>query len=255
MTEIQSIVLGVVEGLTEFLPVSSTGHLILTSRMLDIADSEFVKSFNIIIQFGAILSVLVLYWREFIEKNHLKKIITASIPTAIIGFGFYQIIKNSLLESSGVVLWALLLGGIFLIIFELSYKGPDVAKEDVGEITYKQAFMIGVFQSLAIIPGVSRSAATIIGGLSLGIPRPTIVKFSFLLAVPVLLGASLLDVTQVPKSVFEGNMKFLIIGFVVSFIVAMMAIKFFMHYVRRKNFIPFGIYRILIALAFFFIIF
>ncbi len=254
MIEIQSIILGIVEGLTEFIPVSSTGHLILTTKILNLENTDFVKSFNIIIQLGAIFAVLFLYGKEFFNRSHLKKIIAGSIPTAIIGFGFYEIIKNNLLGSEIIVVWALLLGGIILIIFEYFYKGPDVPKEDISEITYKQSFLIGIYQSIAVIPGVSRSAATIIGGLSLGIPRPTIVKFSFLLAVPIILGASILDILKTENFFKVTNLPILSIGFITSFIVALITIKFFMRYVRKQNFIVFGVYRIFISLIFIFFI-
>lgn len=254
MTILHSLILGIVEGVTEFLPISSTGHLILASELLKIPSTDFLKSFIIIIQFGTIASVLVLYWRDFLRWATLKKIIAGSVPTAIIGFGFYKIIKNNLLGSDHVVLWALLVGGILLVVFELFYRGPDVAEENIAQISYKQAFTIGVFQSLAIIPGVSRSAATIIGGLSLGIPRRTIVKFSFLLAAPVLFGASLLDAVNSPEIFASGNLRTLAIGFVVAFLVGIAAIRFFMNYIKTKNFIPFGVYRIIISIAFFLLI-
>lgn len=254
MNFIDAIILGVVEGLTEFLPISSTGHIILTTKILNLQNTEFLKSFSIFIQLGSIAAVLILYWRDFLNIKSIKKIIAGSIPTMIIGFGFYKIIKNQLLGSENVVLWSLLLGGIFLIIFELFYKGPDVAKEDIEDITYKQSFLIGIFQSLAVIPGVSRSAATIVGGLGLGIPRQTIVKFSFLLAVPVIFGASLLDLIKSSNTITKDDSIFLAYGFISSFIVSIIAIKFLIKYVQRNNFIPFGIYRIIIFFIFFFVI-
>jgi undecaprenyl-diphosphatase len=254
MTTLHAFILGIVEGITEFLPISSTGHLILTSQILKIPTSDFVKSFEIIIQLGAILAVVTLYLKDFFNLKILKKIITGSIPTMIIGFGLYKVIKNNLLGSEQVVLWAMLLGGIILIIFEKLYKGPDVAKEQLYEITYKQAFFLGIFQSLAVIPGVSRSAATILGGLALGIPRETIVKFSFLLAVPVMAGATGLDLLKTNPSIFSHNSFPLVIGFVAAFFTAILAIRFLLRFIRNHNFTPFGIYRVLVALLFFFII-
>ena len=255
MEFLDAIILGVVEGLTEFLPVSSTGHIILTSKLLNLTNDEFVKSFTIVIQLGAMIAVLILFWRDFLNKSHLKKIIAGSIPTMIIGFGFYRIIKSELLGSEKIVLFSLLLGGIFLIIFELFYKGPDVSQEDIGEITYKQSFFIGIFQSLAVIPGISRSAATIVGGLALGIPRSTIVKFSFLLAVPVLFGASALDLIKTPQIISKENIQHLGYGLLSAFIVSILAIKFLIKYVQKNNFIPFGVYRVLVFIVFFFLIF
>ncbi len=255
MDLIHSIILGFVEGLTEFLPVSSTGHLILAGDLLRLANDDFLKSFEIVIQLGAILAVLFFYWKSFWKLPNLKKIIVGSIPTAVIGFGLYKIIRHNLLGSESVVLWALLLGGITLIIFEMIYKGPDVAEEKTSEITYPQAFSIGIFQCLAVIPGVSRSAATILGGLLLGIPRKTIVEFSFLLAVPTIAGASGLDIVKNPEIFSNGNIGILLVGLLVSFIVALITIKFFLSYIRRHDFKIFGVYRILLALLFFFVIF
>lgn len=255
MTFFHTIVLGIVEGITEFLPISSTGHMILAADILKIPPSEFLKSFEIIIQLGAILAVVVLYWTALWKIENIKKIIVGSIPTAIIGFGLYDIIKNNLLGSTSVVLWALLLGGLFLIIFEYTYKGPDVIDELPADITYRQAFLIGIFQALAIIPGVSRSAATIIGGLSLGIPRRTIIEFSFMLAVPVMIGASALDIYKNPTIFSSGDTTMLIVGFLTAFVVAILSIKFLLRFIRNNNFIPFGIYRIIVAIAFYFLIF
>lgn len=250
-----AVILGVIEGLTEFLPVSSTGHLILAGKVLKLAETDFLKSFQIIIQLGSIAAVVFLYYKAFLNKETLKKIIVGSIPTAVIGFGLYKIIKNNLLGSEMTVLWALFIGGAILIIFEIFYKGPDVSEEKTSDITYRQSFFIGIFQCLSVIPGVSRSAATIIGGLSLGIPRKTIVEFSFLLAVPVILGATGLDIAKNTLIFNSTNLGLLIVGFVVAFLVSIVSIKFLVRFVQKNNFIPFGIYRILLALVFFFIIF
>lgn len=251
---LHAVILGTVEGFTEFLPISSTGHLILAGKALGIANSEFLKSFEIIIQLGAIAAVVVLYFKLFFKAADLKKIIIGTIPTAVIGLGLYKIIKHNLLGSENVVIWAMLIGGILLIIFELLYRGPDVTEEEIYEITYMQAFFIGLFQVLAVIPGVSRSAATIIGGLLLGIPRQTVVQFSFLLAVPTIAGASALDIYNNPGVFSTANLPVLAIGFISAFIVALISIKFLLRYVKNNNFIPFGIYRILLALFFFFLI-
>lgn len=249
-----AVILGIVEGFTEFLPVSSTGHLILAGKVLGIPETEFLKSFEIIIQLGAITAVVFLYFHLFFKLKDLKKIIIGTVPTAIIGLGLYKIIKNNLLGSENVVIWAMLIGGILLVIFELLYKGPDVEKEEIYEITYMQSFFMGLFQVLAIIPGVSRSAATIIGGLLMGIPRRTVVEFSFLLAVPTIAGASALDIYHNPGVFASGNLPILAIGFITAFIVAIISIKFLLRYVQNNNFIPFGVYRILLALVFFFLI-
>lgn len=251
MNLLHAIILGIVEGITEFLPISSTGHLILTARLLKISQTDFMKTFEIAIQLGAILSVLALYWRSLIvDFKFLKRIITAFIPTAIIGFIFYKLVKEFLLDNDKVVLWALFLGGIFLIIFELLHREKDETNKGPSEISYRQAFIIGLFQSIAIIPGISRAAATIYGGLILGLNRKTIVGFSFLLAVPTMLTATGLDLVKSAGAFSSQQAIFLVAGFLTSFIVALFSIKFLLNYIKRHNFILFGIYRIIIALIF-----
>ncbi len=254
MTFLNAIILGIVEGITEFLPISSTGHLILTSNLLKIPPTEFLKSFEVIIQLGAIMAVVCLYWTSLWKIENIKKIIVGSIPTAMIGFGLYKIIKNNLLNSTDVVLWAMLLGGLFIIIFEYLYKGPDVPEESTTEITYLEAFVIGVFQSLAVIPGVSRSAATVIGGLMCGIPRRTIVEFSFMLAIPVMIGASGLDIYKSSSVFSDTNIPILVVGFLTSFVISIFVIRMLLKFIKTNNFILFGVYRIMAAIAFYFII-
>lgn len=246
-------ILGVVEGITEFLPISSTGHLILTTHLVGLSQTEFIKTFEIAIQLGAILSVVVLYWKSLlVDFEVLSRIAAAFVPTAIAGLVFYKIIKNVLLDSQQVVLWALLVGGIFLIIFELGYKEKEEPGAALASISFQKAFAIGVFQSLAMVPGVSRSAATIIGGLVLGLKRKTIVEFSFLLAVPTMLAATAWDLFQNVHDFSADQFVFLAVGFLVSFVVAILSIKFLLHFIQSHNFIVFGVYRILIALLFWF---
>src|SRR5215831_17239173 len=248
MTLLQAIILGVVEGFTEFLPISSTGHLILASRLLGLEQTEFQKSFEIAIQLGAIASVVLLYWRKFLDFPVLARVITAFIPTGVIGFALYHLVKTYLLGSDAVVLWSLGLGGVVLIVFELLHK-----EADVDAISYKQAALIGLFQSIAMIPGVSRAGATIVGGLILGLSRSTIVEFSFLLAVPTMLAAALYDLYKNAATFAPQEFGVLAAGFIASFLVAIVAVKFLLAYVRTNTFIPFGIYRILVALAFAFL--
>ncbi len=251
MNLITAIIFGIVEGITEFLPISSTGHLILTAQLLKTPASEFLKSFEIVIQLGAILSVVVLYWKSFFVKfTVLKKIIAAFIPTGIIGLCLYQVIKKFLLGNSSVVIWSLFIGGIVIVIFELLYKPKGTETEEIEAISYPKAILIGCFQSLAVIPGVSRSAATIIGGLGLGLKRKTIVEFSFLLAVPTMLAATVLDLAKSAATFNTGQFIYLAVGFIVSFIIALLAIKFLLYFIKNHNFIPFAIYRIIIALLF-----
>ena len=256
MNTLHAFILGLVEGVSEFLPISSTGHLILTSRILGIPQTEFVKTFEIAIQLGAIISVIVLYGKKFLMNFQvLKRIGAAFLPTAVIGFAFYKIIKKFLLGNSSIVTWSLFLGGIFLIIFELLHREKKDAVNAIQSISYKQAFSIGIFQTIAVIPGVSRSAATIIGGLILGLRRDVIVEFSFLLAVPTMLAATLLDLYKNANTFTSDQFSLLGIGFVTSFIAALLAIKFLMSFIKKHTFISFGIYRILVALLFWFVVF
>jgi len=250
MNIFDAAILGLVEGVTEFLPISSTGHLILTAKLLELPQSEFLKSFEIAIQLGAICAVLLLYWRSFLELPVLKKIAAAFIPTALIGFALYSFIKEYLIGNEKVVLVALAVGGIILIIFELLHKESASAPESIAAISYGQAVAIGFFQAIAVIPGVSRSAATIIGGLLAGLKRTTIVEFSFLLAVPTMAAATGLDIMKSYSSFAAGDAVLLLAGFVTAFLVAIVVIKFFLRFIKTHSFISFGVYRILIAAIF-----
>ena len=253
MSIIEAIILGVIEGVTEFLPISSTGHLILAARCLGLAQTEFVKSFQIVIQLGAILSVVVLYWKTFLSGLGLyRKLLVAFIPTAIIGSIFYRFIKGYLFDNNKVIIWALFLGGIAIILFEHFYRERGKTIKELPSISYLQAFLIGLFQSLAVIPGVSRAAATIIGGLIVGLSRKIIVEFSFLLAVPTMAAAASLDLLKSADSFSKEQFAVLVMGFFVSFMVALLTIKFLLIFIKKHNFVFFGIYRILLALVFWF---
>ncbi|HOV89832.1 MAG TPA: undecaprenyl-diphosphate phosphatase [Syntrophorhabdaceae bacterium] len=251
MDLIQALIFGIVEGITEFLPISSTGHLMLTAKVMGLTQTEFLKTFEIVIQFGAILSVIILYWRTILLNfNVFKRVIIAFIPTAILGLVFYKIIKQFLMKSEQVVLWSMFVGGICLIIFELLHKEKHNAIEDIGSIPYTTLLIIGLFQSIAMIPGVSRSAATIIGGLILGLKRKTIVEFSFLLAIPTMLAATVLDLAKNMGEFSVSQINFLSAGFIFSFIFALLSVKFLLNFIKRHTFISFGIYRIILALIF-----
>jgi len=240
-----ALILGVVEGISEFLPISSTGHLILAAQLMGLDHTEFQKSFEIAIQVGAILSVVALYWRRLlVDRETLKRVIVAFVPTGVLGLTLYRLIKKFLLGSPNVVLWSLLLGGIFIIVFEYLHREREDAVQDLSGITYRQALLIGLFQSVAMIPGVSRSAATILGGLALGLRRKTIVEFSFLLAVPTMLAATAYDLLKSGAAFTADQMGFLAVGFVSSFVVALLSIKFLLSFIQTHTFIPFGIYRI-----------
>ncbi len=255
MNLFDAVTFGIVEGITEFLPVSSTGHLILTSRILGLTQTEFLKSFEIAIQLGAILSVIVLYGKTIcFDFQIVKKIFTAFIPTAVVGLALYKLIKGFLLGDVSVVLWSLLVGGVILILFEKFYKDKSRSTETLSDISYRQAFLIGIFQSLAVIPGVSRAAATIIGGLLLGLKRKTIVEFSFLLAVPTMLAATALDLVKSENVFLPEQWFFLGVGFFTSFVIALLSIKFLLRFIQDHNFVVFGAYRIFAAVLFWLIV-
>lgn len=253
MTLLQALIFGVVEGFSEFLPISSTAHLILTAHVLGLSQTEFLKSFQIAIQLGAILSVVVLYWRSFlVNGEELKRIICGFIPTAVVGFALYKIIKKYFMDDLNIVLTALFVGGIVLIFFE-KFAGSDEKKTDsVSKISYRQAILIGLCQALAVVPGVSRSAATIIGGVLLGVNRKTAVEFSFLLAVPTLAAATGLDILKNADAFSADQFGVLAVGLITSFVVAFICIKTFLALIQKHSFAAFGVYRILIALAFWF---
>jgi len=259
MTIIDALVLGIVEGVTEFLPISSTGHLILASTVLGLT-GEFLKSFEIAIQLGAIVAVLVLFGTSrFLSLPILKRLIVAFIPTAVIGLIFYKIVKMYLLGNSTVVVVALALGGLALILFERTRSRTSLGKSDfkprdfpneLETITYKQAALIGCCQSLAIIPGVSRSAATIVGGLALGISRSAIVEFSFLLAVPTMLAATGLDLVKNGFGFSSDHYLLIAIGFVAAFVTAWVSIRWLLSFIQTHSFTSFGYYRIIVAALF-----
>jgi undecaprenyl-diphosphatase len=251
---LQALIFGIVEGITEFLPISSTGHLMLTAHLMGLSQTEFLKTFEIVIQFGAILSVVVLYWKTLlINFEVLKRVVLAFLPTAVLGLLFYKIIKQFLMGSNQVVLWSMFIGGICLIGFELLHKEKDDAVEDISTIPYRTLLLIGLFQSVAMIPGVSRSAATIVGGLVLGLKRKTIVEFSFLLAVPTMLAATALDLMKNASQFSVAQINFLSVGFILSFVFALVSVKFLLNFIKHHSFISFGVYRIILALSFWFL--
>lgn len=272
MNILQAVLLGVVEGITEFLPISSTGHLIIATDLLGITQTEFIKSFTVIIQLGAILAVVLLYWHELVtRKNLLLKVLTAFIPTAIVGFTLYPFIKVYLLGNIEVTLWALFIGGIALLLLEwyfqksLRYKVKnkrsfssneklDVSGQQLVAINYKQSLLIGLFQSISVIPGTSRALATIFGGMIVGLSRKQAVEFSFLLAIPTMMAATGLDLVGTSFKFSSQEWMLLLIGFITSFIVAYLVIKWFIKYVSHHSFVAFGIYRIILAILLYFIL-
>lgn len=263
MTILESIILAIVEGLTEFLPVSSTGHMILTEGILGMESTAYLKAFTVMIQFGAILSVVVYYFRRFLPFPILGLkpdpttslggwrlyglMIVGCIPAAILGALFNETI-DTLLGSTWVVLGMLFLGGILMIYFDRFFTNKSERPVQV-----KNAFIIGLFQCLAMIPGVSRSMATIFGGMQQGLTRRQAAEFSFFLAVPTMFGATLLKGYKLYKElgveVFQENWQTLLIGNVVAFFVALLAIKFFIEFVTKYGFRVFGYYRILLSVG------
>jgi len=249
MTLFQAIILAIIEGLTEFLPVSSTGHMIIGSALMGLQPSAFVKLFLIVIQLGTILSVLVLYYKRFFKSlTFYYKLVVAAIPASILGILLNDYI-DAALESPLVVAITLVLGGILLLFVDKWFNKPKV--DDVAEISYKQSFMIGLYQCLALIPGMSRSASTIVGGMSQNLSRKVAAEFSFFLAIPMMFGASLIKLLKFFK---EGNtfsseeIQLLVVGNVVGFVVAIIAIKFFIGILTKYGFKAFGWYRIIVGL-------
>jgi undecaprenyl-diphosphatase len=255
MNILQALILSAVEGISEFLPISSTGHMILAADLLKIAQSGFVKDFEIIIQLGAILAIVVLYWSTLFKSVEVwKRIIVAFIPTGIIGLILFKFIKTYLLGNLYVTLISLLIGGVVLIVLELIYKEKDSHIEKIEDMTLPKAFTIGLFQSIAVIPGVSRSAATIVGALFLGTKRKTAAEFSFILAVPTMLAATGLDLIKTNFSYSMNEWFMLAVGFIGAFVVALISVKLFLKYVQKNNFILFGVYRIVAAVLFYLIV-
>ena len=267
LTLIETIIIAIVDVLTEFLPVSSTGHMVITQGLLGVESTEFVKAFTFIIQFGAILSVVVLYWKRFFQLNRtpapadatpLKrflhrydfywKLLVAFIPAAVLGLLFSDAI-DAMLESVTVVAVMLILGGIFMLFCDRIWGNGS---EDTP-LTEKRAFMIGLFQCISMIPGVSRSMATIVGGMAQKLTRRAAAEFSFFLAVPTMFAATLFKMLKLfmdgGTEILVNNLSVLIIGNVVAFIVALLAIKFFISFVTKYGFKAFGWYRIVVGLV------
>ncbi len=268
MNSIEAIIIAIVEGITEFLPISSTGHMIITQKILGVEINEFVKAFTVNIQFGAILSVIVLYWKRFFcfkKENVLSdnvihifkkdnynnfftfylKLLVAFLPAAVIGFLLNDFI-DSLLENVIVVAVMLVLGGVILLFVDKWFNNPS----DNQSVSYLKSLKIGFFQCIAMIPGVSRSAATIIGGMSLKLSRKNAAEFSFFLAVPTMFAASAFKLLKDYKILLvKSNLSILLLGNIVSFIVAMIAIKFFITFLTKYGFKVFGYYRIIVGLT------
>ena len=249
MTFIDAIVLAIVEGLTEFLPISSTGHMIIAAKLMGNATDDFVKLFIVAIQFGAILSVVLVYFKRFLQSFKFYLLLGAAfIPTGIIGLLAKKHI-DALLENVMVVAWSLLIGGVVLLFVDRFFAENENQSEE-KQLSYKSAILIGTIQSLAMIPGVSRSAATIIGGLSQKLTRKAAAEFSFFLAVPTMFAATLKSLYDQKELLLKSNgneWMLLLVGNVVAFVVAYLAIKSFISFLQKKGFRNFGWYRIVLG--------
>lgn len=255
MNFIQTVIISIVEGITEFLPISSTAHMDIARVLLAVPASEFIKSFEIIIQLGAILAVVVIYAKKvFSSWLYIRNLIIAFIPTGIIGFILYKIIKSLLLGNMWVMAVALLVGGIIIIIFENYHHKKDKDKEKIEDsqkienLTIRQLIILGTAQALAVIPGVSRSGTVIISGRALGLSKGLITEFSFLLAVPTMFMATIYDIYKNGFLFSQNEWGSIALGFVVSFIVAYGVIKWLLEYIRKHDFKIFGWYRIILGL-------
>lgn len=254
MDIIEALILGIIEGITEFLPVSSTGHLIVVSHWMDIAQTETNKAFEVIIQLAAILAVFANYKDKFTFK-HIelwKKVILAFIPVGAVGFLFHRQIKA--LFHVEVVATMFIIGGLVFLALEYFYKEKSVTVRDVEDLSYRQALWIGIAQVFALIPGTSRAGSTIIGALLVGLDRKASAEFSFLLALPVMAAASGFDLLRHYRDFSDSDMLVLSVGFVVSFFVAYLTMKLFIKFLERFTFVGFGIYRIAFGLLLLFLL-
>ena len=252
MTIVQAIIISIVEGITEFIPISSTGHMIIAEKLLKMTDDEFTKAFTIAIQLGAILAVVVLYWKKFFDFSRWQfyiKLIVGVIPAIVLGFLFSKKI-DALLNSSLTVAISMLVGGVILLFIDKAFKRPMIDSE--RRVSYSNSFIIGIWQCLAMVPGVSRSAASIIGGMQQKLTRSAAAEFSFFLAVPTMLAATgykLFKYTKENGAFTSEQIKFLAIGNIVAFIVALIAIKFFITLLKKYGFKMWGVYRIIVGIA------
>jgi undecaprenyl-diphosphatase len=250
MTTLQAIIIAIVEGITEFLPISSTGHMIMASTLMGIHEDAFVKTFEISIQLGAILAIVLMYAKRFLQGLTIYyKLAIAFLPTAIIGFLAYDFIKMYLFNPL-VVAISLIVGGIVLILIDKKVVATESKTDVLEKIDYKHAFFIGLIQCFAMIPGVSRAAATIIGGVFNGLDKKQATEFSFLLAVPTMFAATGYDLLKTPIVFSQSEIILLGIGLVIAFITAWFAVKVFLKLVENYGFKHFGYYRILIGVVF-----
>ncbi len=250
MSILDAILTAIVEGLTEFLPISSTGHMILLNSILGNGEDEFTKTFEIVIQLGAIMAIVLLYARRFITQWDIYlKLFVAFLPAAALGFLFHDFIKEKLFNH-WVVAISLILGGMVLILLDRILKPTEQTPEELTNISYKQSLFIGCFQCLAMVPGVSRAAATIIGGMFNGLSKKSAAEFSFLLAIPTMFAASGYDLLKFEGTISNEQWTTIGIGFVVAFLTAIVAVKWFVKLLEKHGFAGFGWYRIAIGVLF-----
>ena len=252
MNLIEAIILAIIEGITEYLPVSSTGHMIIASSFMKIAEDDYTKLFTIVIQLGAILSVVVLYWKRFFQSiDFYLKLFVAFVPAVFFGLLFNDVI-DGLLESPLIVAISLIIGGFILLKVDDWFQTNEEDSNENAIISYATAFKIGLFQCLAMIPGTSRSGASIVGGMTQKLSRKTAAEFSFFLAVPTMLGATskkMYDYFQMGYELSSSQINYLIVGNIIAFIVALIAIKTFIDYLSKHGFKLFGYYRIMLGIA------
>ncbi|MCF7831721.1 MAG: undecaprenyl-diphosphate phosphatase [Candidatus Pacebacteria bacterium] len=248
MNIIDAVILGIVGGITEFLPISSTAHIILVQNFLGIPAASFVTTFAIIIQLGAMMSVIGLVVKAFLEdKKNIIGTIVAMIPTIFVGILVYPLVKHIFLSHAGISIVAMGVGGVFLIVFERLWKNKETNTED--KITKKQAFIVGCFQVLSFIPGVSRSAATIVGGMVSGLSRYSATLFSFVIALPTMLAASVYDLSQSSFGFSSQEWGILTVGFLVSWVIAHVVVRWFLRFVQTTTLEIFGWYRVVFAIV------
>jgi len=249
MSLFHSLILGIIEGFTEFLPISSTGHMVLVSHFLHIPESSVLSTFEIVVQVGAIAAVVVLYFKKLFDIKIIKKLIVAFIPTGIIGLVVFPHIKDWL-QNPLLVAVTLTLGGICILLVENLYEKRIENGEtvEISSVSYKQALMLGIYQSLAVVPGVSRSGAMIIGGLTMRLSRKILTEFTFLLAVPTMVVATLYTIYKKHSELALDSVTPILFGTFVSFVVALFVIRYFLTYIRSHSFKIFGWYRILIGI-------
>ena len=248
MDIIQAIIIGIIEGFTEFLPISSTGHMIVASRFLGIEESALMKAYEVIIQFAAIMAVMLIYKEKITFKkiDLWMKLLVAFFPLAIVGFIFKDVIKT--LFNVETVAWMFIIGGIVFLVVEHFYEEKEFHVKEVEKVSYKQAWWVGFAQIFSLVPGTSRAGATIIGGLLTGLDRKTSTEFSFLLAIPVMAAVTGYDLLKHYQDFADANWGAFVVGFITAFIVAYITVKLFLVFIQRFTFVVFGIYRIVFGI-------